>query len=307
VALTEETEAEPLAGSAFLVRTPSAGGLWLVATEPDSGTRPGRAFRYAMPTDPDQADALGDAMGFAALGQIPRVSSDWVNLFPVGPPLTEESFAVQGAGDPVDYLDDPGVGVGDLVSVGDVHYLLGATGPIRLGAFAAELYAALGHPATPIDSRPDVEREAGAVPAQWPSSLPSAAPDGPMCAVLHPGTDEPSRVSLAHRPRGQADPEGVSRRRHSVFVEPSRGAYVLSGSGESTADGGTAYVIDSKAQRYALVGPQVPVRLGYGSVVPPLVPAAWTDFFEPGVPLSLNAARRVPEDAPVDDGTGSAP
>jgi hypothetical protein len=92
-----------------------------------------------------------------------------------------------------------------------------------------------------------------------------------------------------------------------VFVEPSRGAYVLSGSGESTADGGTAYVIDSKAQRYALVGPQVPVRLGYGSVVPPLVPAAWTDFFEPGVPLSLNAARRVPEDAPVDDGTGSAP
>lgn len=118
-----------------------------------------------------------------------------------------------------------------------------------------------------------------------------------MCAVLHPGVDGSSEVSLATDPTGAATPDGTRPGRHDVEVEPSGGAYVLSGSDES-AVGGTPYVIDSKGQKYALIGPAVPDYIGYAGVEPPLVPSAWLTFFEAGVPLSTNTARRVPEVAP---------
>ena len=115
--------------------------------------------------------------------------------------------------------------------------------------------------------------------------------------MLHPGvgTEDPA-VTLATNPTGTADPSGISRGSHVVDVEPSAGAYVLSGS-DAAADGGTPYVIDTKGEKYAL-GPQVPTYIGYGDVEPPLVPSTWLKFFEPGVDLTTNKARRVPEDAP---------
>lgn len=303
VALSDDDLVEDLDGSAFLVRSSGKRGqLWLIASEPDRGTTPGRSFRYAMPEDEDAADVLADAMGFAAVSDIGVVPTDWVNLFPLGPELSEDQFGVSRGG-VVDYIDGGGetLRVGDLVTMDDrgapAFYLLGETGPVKLTEFSATLYAALGHGAVSLDAKPGIERQSDAIPSEWPRELPEAAPDGPSCAVLHPDTDDRTRVSLAHRPTGQASPEDVSRGKHSVFVEPSRGAYVLSG-GDETADGGTAYVIDSKAQRYALIGPLVPEYLGYGTSAAPAVPASWMDFFEAGVSLSLNAARRVPEDAP---------
>ena len=51
----------------------------------------------------------------------------------------------------------------------------------------------------------------------------------------------------------------------------------------------------------------MPDFLGYGDVEPPLVPSAWLEFFQPGVQLSTNSARRVPEDAPpADDAAADA-
>ena len=38
--------------------------------------------------------------------------------------------------------------------------------------------------------------------------------------------------------------------------------------------------------------------LSLGMLTVPLVPSTWLKFFEPGVDLTTNKARRVPEDAP---------
>ena len=63
----------------------------------------------------------------------------------------------------------------------------------------------------------------------------------------------------------------------------------------------------AKGEKYELVGSEVPDFLGYGDVEPPLVPSAWLEFFQPGVQLSTNSARRVPEDAPpADDAAADA-
>ena len=139
-------------------------------------------------------------------------------------------------------------------------------------------------------------------PAEWPSDVPQPITNGALCAVLHPATGADATFSLATNPTGAADPyrDDVRPGRHAVAVEPSAGAYVLSGSGEA-ADAGTPYVIDPKGEKYELVGPEVPDFLGYGDVEPPLVPSAWLEFFQPGVQLSTNSARRVPEDAPPAD------
>ena len=123
-----------------------------------------------------------------------------------------------------------------------------------------------------------------------------AAPRGPVGRELQPGD----------QPTGAADPAEVGPGRHAVDVEPSAGAYVLSGSGDA-ADAGTRFVIDPKGEKYELVGSEVPDFLGYGDVEPPLVPSAWLEFFQPGVQLSTNSARRVPEDAPpADDAAADA-
>ena len=126
--------------------------------------------------------------------------------------------------------------------------------------------------------------------------------------MLHPA-DRCGRRRSAWRPTRPARPTRPRRSapgRHAVDVEPSAGAYVLSGSGEA-ADAGTRYVIDPKGEKYELVGSEVPDFLGYGDVEPPLVPSTWLEFFEPGVQLSTNSARRVPEDAPpADDAAADA-
>ena len=49
-----------------------------------------------------------------------------------------------------------------------------------------------------------------------------------------------------------------------------------------------------------VVGPLVADYIGYGDYDPPTVPSSWLDYFEPGVPLSVNAARRRPANAPAD-------
>jgi len=81
-----------------------------------------------------------------------------------------------------------------------------------------------------------------------------------------------------------------------AYVDPSAGAYVRSGS-DGAATGRTPYVIDTLGRKYALRGASVPDLIGYGTVDPPLVPSTWLEFFESGVSLSTNGARRVPEDA----------
>ena len=83
-------------------------------------------------------------------------------------------------------------------------------------------------------------------------------------------------------------------------MQPAGGDIVQSCADDAATDG-TPYVIDSAGYKYELIGAEVPGYLGYGDTEAPVVPSTWMDFFEDKVKLSVNLARRVPEDAPADN------
>ncbi len=298
VAIQQQASVADLAGSAFLVSSDDQ--EWLIATAPSFGSEPGPAYRYPMPADATQASTIGNRIGFGATA--PEVDEEWLNLFRLGGALERDSFGVTDEGRPVPYADTgtdlSPYRIGDLLkSSSGSYYLLGDDGPEPLGDFASMVYEVVGASAIQLDEDLSAQFDDTTFPVEWPSGLPTAASGGAMCGVLHPGADAAPVVTLATDPTGAADPAEVPAGRHDVDVEPSAGAYVLSGSDDS-ADFGSPYVIDTKGEKYALFGAQVPEFIGYAEVEPPLVPSAWLEFFSSGVPLSTNSARRLPEDAP---------
>ena len=302
IAVQQDRTVEDLTDSAFLVS--SGKKLWLIATAPSVGSEPGRAYRFEMPADEVMASTIADKLDFGASASAPEVSEDWLNLFFPGSPLEESEFGVTRKGQPVGYdvtsADLSSYSVGDLLqSDTGEYYLLADDGVQPLGDFAGMVYDAVASRAVQLDGDIRSNQVTADYPAEWPAGLPTPVVSGALCGVLHPGAGEAPAVSLATNPTGSADPTGIGSGRHDVDVEPSAGAYVLSGSDEA-APGGTPYVIDTKGQKYALIGASVPEYIGYGAVSPPLVPSTWLEFFEVGVPLSTNSARRVPEDAPGD-------
>ena len=303
-----EPAATGLVDSAFLVS--SAGRLWLIATAPDVDGRDGRAYRYQLPDSAAAVGPLADRLGFGATEQAPRVDPAWLNLFPLGAPLSATEFGVTRAGRPARYAgvqtDLSRYRVGDLVvAPSGARYLLADDQPQPLSEFAGLVYDAVGSPAQALEGEMRADLSPAEYPQEWPDTLPHAVTSGPLCGVLVPEADAPSRVVLATEPAADASPEGLGAGRHDVDVEPGGGAYVLSGSDGAATDG-TPYVIDAKGTKYSLVGPLVPSYIGYGDSAAPVVPNAWLEFFDEGVPLSVNAARRVPEDAPEPTGTDAA-
>jgi hypothetical protein len=305
IAVQETPTVEDLSASAFLVS--SAGTQWLIATAPAVGDQPGRAYRFAMPADETQASTLGNRLGFGASPV--EVDEEWLNLFPERAALEKDSFGVTRAGQRVPYggtgEDLSRYRIGDLLRSGSGNYfLLGDESPEDLGDFAGAVYDVVGGRATEVPDDLTARFGETQYPEQWPDGLPAAVPSGALCGVLHPAPGADARVSLATNPTGAADPAEIGPGRHDVDVEPSAGAYVLAGSDEA-ADGGTPYVIDTKGEKY-LLGPLVPDFIGYGEVDPPLVPSSWLEFFEDGVSLSTNKARRMPENAPPADAEADA-
>ncbi len=302
IALAPEPAVSELSGSAFLIR--SAGALWLIAPDAD-GTDSG-AYRYELPIDPTDAGTIADRLGFGAIEEAPQVSSDWLNLFPVGEPLSESAYGIARSGEPVDYAaggatDLSGYRIGALVTTpeGD-SYLLGDEGPQQLSDFAREIYSAVGPEEESLPGGLQAEFVSRGYPAGWPELLPTAVLAPEQCAVLHPDSSGGTRVTLADSPTGDASPEGLGVDQHDVEVQPAGGAYVRSGANDEATEG-TPYVIDSAGYKYELINPEVPSYIGYGSTTAPVVPSTWMFFFEDKVDLSTNAARRVPEDAPAAD------
>jgi hypothetical protein len=304
VAIQQEPTVEDLEDSAFLVS--NDGQEWLIATAPPDDGRPGGAYRFPMPADETSASTVGNKLDFSATP--PEVDEDWLNLFPLGEALEKDAFGVTAEGQPVPYGDTrtdlSKYRIGDLLlsSTTGTYYLLGDEKPERLDDFAGMLYDVVGSPVRELSGDLTASFGDPQYPREWPSSLPTAVTGGALCGVLHPEADADPVVTLATNATGAADPGEVTSGRHDVDVAPSAGAYVLAGSDEA-ADGGTPYVIDTKGEKYRLLGSQVPDFIGYADVDPPLVPSTWLEFFQPGVPLSTNAARRVPEDAapPADE------
>ena len=296
-----------LTDSAFLVS--SGGVLSLIA--PDTEGPDGRAHRFALPTDPTEAGTIADRLGFGATEQAPEVSADWLNLFRPGDALTREAFGVTRSGQPADYgagveADLSHYSIGDLLTAPNGgYYLLADDGPQSLSEFASTIYRVVGEEAQPIDGDLSAAFQAVEYPDEWPEALPTADLPPEMCAVLHPDADGGARVALADDPTGDASAEGLAEGRHDVEVQPAGGAYVQSGADDAATDG-TPYVIDSAGYKYELIGPEVPSYIGYGDTRAPVVPSTWMDFFEDKVELSVNLARRVPEDTPADSSAGES-
>lgn len=298
--LTEDPDIAELRQSAFLVI--SGGSVWLVAPSPT-----GSGYRLELPDDPTTADVIAGRLGFDATSTAPKVPEEWINLFPRGAALDVDSFGLTDIGSPVAYegaeTDLSGFSVGDLVRTPSRSYLLGQDGPIPLSEFAAVVYDSVGSPTQDLDEDLRATLAASSYPGEWPSDTPASDEGVDMCAVLHPGVGgEAAEVRLAGTPRGEAAATGIGPQSHEVVVAPSGGAYVRAGADEAATDG-TPYVIDTKAQKYALVGPDVAPYIGYGDSAAPVVPNTWLELFQEGKPLSVNAARRVPEDAPATAGS----
>ncbi len=301
VALDPEPQVEELVDSAFLVRSDKV--LWLIATDPG-----GAGYRFQLPDDPSDAGTIANQLGLGATEDAPRVSSAWLNLFWLGDPLSADEFGVQDVGQRTDYsseveTDLSDYRIGDMIRTPNGNYLLGDQGPEALSEFAALVYDAVGPATHSVDADIAAAFLSADFPALWPKVPPTAVLDEEMCAVLHPGSEGDTRVTLAHAPTGDASPDGLDVDRHEVEVQPAGGAYVQSGPDGVGATEGTRYVIDSAGYKYELIGAEVPTYIGYGSTTAPLVPSSWLDFFEDKVQLSTNAARRVSEDAPAADST----
>ena len=295
--VSRDPQVDVLADSAFLVR--SGGALWLVAPGPGGG------HRLQLPSDPTDAGVLVDRFGFGATTSAAAVPEEWLNLFPMGSPLEAASFGIpaDAVGTPADYpgaeTDLSRFRVGDLVRTPSRSYLLGTDGPIPLSEFAAVVYDAVGSGAQDLDEDLRVAPADATYPDEWPAATPGADLGPDLCAVLHPGgAGQAPEVELAGTPQEAASATEVGPKSHEVDVAPSGGAYVRSGADDAATDG-TPYVVDTKAQKYPLIGPDVALYIGYGDSAAPVVPNTWLEFFTEGVPLSVNAARRVPEDAPA--------
>ncbi len=298
--ITEDPGVAELRQSAFVVS--SGGSVWLIAPSPAGG-----GHRLRLPDDPTTADVIAGRLGFDATSTAPKVPEEWLNLFPEGPALDRASFGLSGVGSPVAYpgaeTDLSGFSVGDLVRTPSRSYLLGQDGPVPLSEFAAVVYDAVGSPAQDLDEDLRATLAASSYPGEWPTDAPASDAGVDLCAVLHPGGEgEAAEVRLAGTPRGEVAATGIGPQSHEVDVAPSGGAYVRSGADEAATDG-TPYVIDTKAQKYQLVGPDVALFIGYGDSAAPVVPNTWLELLEEGRSLSVNSARRVPEDAPA---TGDA-
>ncbi|WP_181312046.1 type VII secretion protein EccB [Nocardioides campestrisoli] len=301
VHLAASSDAEPAPQAAFVVRSRS-GALWLLAASPA-----GPAYRFELPTGATAQSTLLDSLGFGASSQAPEVDDSWLNLFPLGPALTEQAFGVTRGGEPVDYptqgvdgnTDLSGYRIGDLVRSGESFYLLGDTGPQILRAFPAVLYTALVADPLELPTGLRAPREEAGHPSEWPLETPEPLVGAEMCAMLDV-EDGVSHTVVATNPGSSASAtqEPVAAGSHQVVVEPAGGAYVLAG-GSNAGRSGSPYVVDAKGAKYALLGPAVPDYIGYGEVEAPVVPDAWLAFFPDGVPLSVNAARGLPEDAPA--------
>ncbi|MBA3781668.1 MAG: type VII secretion protein EccB [Nocardioides sp.] len=296
--VAETPEVEPATTGAFAVTT-AEGGMWLIAASPE-----GKAYRFAMPADQIAQSNVLDALGFGASTLAPVVEDDWLNLFRPGPELSVEAFGVTRDDQPVDYsevdTDLSAYAIGDLLQTDRGYYLLADDAPQRLDDFAALLYQSLGAAPQQLPTNLSARQEAPVTPAQWPAEVPAGVQGGEMCGVLVDDGEGGTSVALGVEPTEDASAAELSAESHDVDVDPSGGAYVLSGGDGVTTGGkgdGSPYVVDAKGAKYSLIGPSVADFIGYGGFDPPVVPDAWLEFFDTGVELSVNSARRLPENA----------
>lgn len=286
---------------AALVKVKSA-GLWLVATAPE-GEEPAQAYRYALPAgDRAETDAflrdVGIDGGTSAAVEVPR---EWLDLFPRGGDLDEESFGLEDLGKPAP--GTTGARVGDYATTADGGVLVGDDGALQsLTPFALARWRTLEVRGKQPKERPELTAPSGPAgydEARWPrNTLTRVA--GQSCALLRSSAEEAPLVQLAGSPVDEASADLVpDPDERVVTVDPGAGAYVVTGEWGTTTvpepGAGSRFVVDQKGRVDALVGAETPELLGYGSYPAPLVPSSWLDLFSAGVALSQDAALCPPQ------------
>jgi hypothetical protein len=290
VAPTPQATAAPDAG--FVVQ----GGpdRWLVATS-EAGTG---AYRYRLPPAAGGAqDRFLESVGLGVGNEAVRVPSQWLNLWPAGGDLSWQSFGIAGPayGRTVTYggqIHVPQGRVGDLVQVGDVGYLLGPDGPIRLSAFAQGVYQASSPPTGGQRTfhQPTMDKDAVAHPytdANWPEGSLTAA-SGELCAVLDATAGSRPEAALATDPGDLATAADVPADERDAGVAARAGAYVLSAD-FTQATRGLPYLVDLTGTSHVLEGGAAD-RLGYSGYDAPVVPDTWVKLFQSGAVLSPSLA-----------------
>jgi hypothetical protein len=133
--------------------------------------------------------------------------------------------------------------------------------------------------------RIDLARLAPDRTAHWPETTLRQV-RGEYCAELVTGPGRVPVAALGVHPTAEASSAGVPDRQRAVAVDPSGGAYVLSGGWADTADG-SPYLVDGNGVSYPLVGPDAADNLGFGGFSAPVVPDSWVKLFDRGVNLSV--------------------
>ena len=280
----------------------SDGTYYVIARARPEGAEDPRAYRYRLPGNRGvRDDILGD-LGLEFSAGAKPVPQDWLALFPAGGELDAESFGLRGVGDRVGYGGgETGVPasakVGDYVDGDEGAFVLTEEGPAPLDPFALAVYGNLQGPDRPRQVESDDLQVGRALEpylaAHWPDTLLEPV-FGEHCARLEPQPGEAPVVELGTDPTDEASAASVDTDETSVSVDPGRGAFVLSGDWDDTADG-SPYLIDAKGNANALVGLGAADLLGYAGYDAPVVPDAWVELFDEGVPLSQDAALCPPD------------
>ncbi|MBJ7359587.1 type VII secretion protein EccB [Nocardioides sp.] len=276
-----------------------------------------RAMIYPLPAPgdgTDSVDAMLNELGLRERAEAVAVPEDWLQLFPTGGELAWETFQVDGAGkpplDPAPY--PPGAKVGDYWIDGEEGLVLTGSGPMRLSAFALQVYRYSPIPAKK-PGRPGrlprlLEGEPPLLSEQTRTYLDASWPDEPLeqltydpCALLVTDPGGVPGVELVQNPGDElsaaplGDPLVID-----YSIEDGRGAYVQSGDWDDVS-GLRSYVVDPRGTAYSLRDAQTVEKLRYDEVPAPLVPDSWVELFGQGVDLSTADALCPPSPDPVGD------
>jgi hypothetical protein len=276
-----------------------------------------RAMLYPLPAagvGTDSVDAMLNELGVRERTEAVEVPEDWLQLFPTGGELAWSTFRITGAGrppvDPSPY--PPGAEVGDYWIDGDEGLVLTADGPMRLSAFALQVYRYSPIPAAK-PGRPDklprlLEGEPPLLSEETRTYLDASWPDQPVeqltsdpCALLVTDPGSVPGVELVQNPGDELSAAGLDDPLLIDYsIEDGRGAYVRSGDWDDVT-GLRSYVVDPRGTAYSLLDAQTVEKLGYDEVPVPLVPDSWVELFGRGVDLSTGDALCPPSpEAPAD-------
>jgi hypothetical protein len=318
VLVESEPQVQPTPLVSLVVRSPQ--GLYLIAESivgTDDRATP-RAYAYPLPRlSQDEADTLLSGLTGADPSQAVEVSQAWVELFPSGGLLARSTFGV-----PEGRLDSrwpsadtlPGnaraAQVGDVLRRGEESYVLLPDGSLlELTPFAAKLYDNLSSTGRRSTRTFDLQQSPPAVGIEdvnalpnvnWPEQPLTAAPGSQLCALLDTVPNGQPGVVLATTTNDSEAASTSETEPIDVTVESGHGAFVLRG-GWNTADATSLALVEERGQVHQLASGAERNALGYGEVDDVIVPDAWLQLFEVGVPLSIDAARCPPATEPVED------